>query len=297
VPFCPAYPRAMDQAFFCLEVENGGVKLKLDQNASLHNPLRVTVPSKNLTFTRFTRRSHSGGGKTQHRRRPPQPLAAEAAAAYLASLSQHSNFFHNMKKRFLLCFFALCCGLLWLLPGCKKDPLDGKTTVSGRVTEYGTQAPVAGATLYLMCYEGTFGGGGTSTLMDSVRTDADGRYSISFTDCGSAYLIPYKKGYLQHIDVDLGGSKTVDIVMDPEAWLKIQCVPDLNATSIHFQVENFSKDVHQSVGEVTYHYLDGVPLYGGRTSKIYWTTYPLKEKFQDDIFLVPHDTTLYTIHY
>jgi hypothetical protein len=31
---CPPYPRAMDQAFFCLEVDNGSIRLKLDQKAS-----------------------------------------------------------------------------------------------------------------------------------------------------------------------------------------------------------------------------------------------------------------------
>ncbi len=200
-----------------------------------------------------------------------------------------------MKKRFILGLLVLLLGLLWLPPGCQKDRLDGKTTIYGRVTEYGIQVPVANATLYLMCYEGSFGGGGTSSLLDSVRTDADGRYSITFTDCGSTYLIPYKKGYLQHIDVDLGGSKTVDIVMDPEAWFKLITVPDLgNWETLGFggSLSPHSVAANKGVEQQTFSYP------GGRIIVLHWGPFSNPSTtYTDSIFLVPHDTTLYTIHY
>lgn len=198
-------------------------------------------------------------------------------------------------KRTLLAF-SLLLGLLWLLPGCKKDPLDGKTTITGRVTEYGTQAPVADATLYLMCYSGTFGGSGTSALLDSVRTDADGRYTVSYTDCGSAYLIPYKKGYLQHIDVDLGSSKTVDIVLDPEAWFRLVTIPDLGkweglsfgGTFSPHSVSAFKGEAEQIFSHP-----------GGRKVRLNWRPAPNPNAivYTDSIYLVPHDTTTHTIHY
>jgi hypothetical protein len=312
---CPPYPRAMDQAFVCIEIKNNEISLKLDPKAGLHNPVRFrfTTPPKNLTFTY----------KTQHRRTPPQPLTAEAAAAFLPSpfleracpdvvgrsgvrspsLFQHSNFSYSMKKRFLLFLplllgragVGLLCGLLCLLPGCKKDPLDGKTTITGRVTEYGTQTPVADATLYLMCYEGTFGGGGTSNLLDSVRTDADGRYSISYTDCGSTYLIPYKKGYLQHIDVDLGGSKTADIVLDPEAWFKLVTIPDLGMwEELGFGGSLSPHSVSSNKGVEQQRFI----YPGGRSIVLHWGPFSNPSiNYTDSIYLVPHDTTTYTIHY
>jgi hypothetical protein len=228
------------------------------------------------------------------------------------SLFQHSNFFHNMKKRSLLSpplllgraspvlrsgagVGLLLLSLLCLLPGCKKDPLDGKTTITGRVTAYGTQTPIANATLYLMCYEGTFGGGGTSSVLDSVRTDADGRYSISYTDCGSTYLIPYKKGYLQHIDVDLGGSKTVDIVLDPEAWLKVVTVPDGPTNYDHIGVGgDFSFEVLASQGPKTLKFTTR----GNRDKVIGWGPFSNPSILVlDTVFVSGHDTTTYTIHY
>lgn len=45
VEFCPPYPRMADQSYFCFEVENGGVILKLEQSASLYNTVKFVFPS------------------------------------------------------------------------------------------------------------------------------------------------------------------------------------------------------------------------------------------------------------
>ena len=69
ISFCPPYPRAMDQAYICLTVVDGGnfqLGIETGQRATLHNPIRFVfpIPPKNLTFTI----------NTQHRRRWPQTL-------------------------------------------------------------------------------------------------------------------------------------------------------------------------------------------------------------------------------
>gem|GEM_PF-4674444 len=91
VNFCPPYPRSMDQAFFCITSDVH--KLKLDQNASLHNPVRT--PPKTLTFTNFIRRSHSGGGKTQHRRTRPQPSPLASRCGFLTQLIHFQDLFSS----------------------------------------------------------------------------------------------------------------------------------------------------------------------------------------------------------
>lgn len=203
-------------------------------------------------------------------------------------------------KRTLLAF-SLLLGLLWLLPGCKKDDGPGPAVIQGRLTEYGTAAPVKDAKIYLSCDESQFGGPPVSKLFDSLSTDADGRFYKEYPAgefCANVVIQPYKKGYFVPTPLDyVTVPKQYDFVMDPEAWLRIRCIPDMGSSSMHFQVDNYSKSVNSSVGDITYYYLGGVPLYGGRTPKIYWTVYPSANKFQGDIFLAPHDTTVYTIHY
>jgi len=46
--FCPVYPRAMDQVYVCYQVPTHPLerhKLKLEQSATLHNPVRFTFPA------------------------------------------------------------------------------------------------------------------------------------------------------------------------------------------------------------------------------------------------------------
>ncbi|MEO6757945.1 MAG: hypothetical protein ABIO24_00720, partial [Saprospiraceae bacterium] len=98
--------------------------------------------------------------------------------------------------------------LLLLLPclhGCVKD--EPRTThIKGRVTEYGTEKPVAGARIYLLCDQSVVFGSSGSSLADSLVTDTDGRFDRTYSEnelCGSLYLLPYKQGYIKGTEIDL----------------------------------------------------------------------------------------------
>lgn len=200
-----------------------------------------------------------------------------------------------MKNKILLYLIATIA-LPWL-SACRKD--DPPTIIRGRVTEYGTQKPIEGARVYVLCYEGTIFGPSGSTLADSIVSQADGTFYREYPPaelCGSAYLVPWKAGYFKGSELDLTtDNKRFDIVLDPEAWLRLITIPDGPAGYDHIGIGgDFRCETWASDGLKTFIFLTR----GNRDHVIRWG--PFKDpsiKFPDTLYLPAHDTTVYTIHH
>jgi len=207
---------------------------------------------------------------------------------------------HTIATRLLTGFGLALLLLMSVLPACKKDP--NKTIIQGHITEYGTNAPIQGARIYLWCYGGEIFGPTGSSFVDSLVTDANGAFHAEFLDkdlCGGIYLSAFKEGYFYKNDLDIhSGVNDLEIVLDPEAWLKIRCVTASEQASLHFQVFNYSKDVLSYYSkDTTFRYLGGTPLFGAREKRISWRSSIDQVYHEDYIYLTPLDTTIYVIHY
>ena len=190
---------------------------------------------------------------------------------------------------------------LILLASCRKDPV--KTIVQGHITEYGSGEPLPGARIYLWCYNGEIFGPSGSSFVDSLVPDAQGYFHAEYNDrdlCGGIYLSAYKKGYFYKEDIDIhSGVNDLEIVLIPQAWIKVRCIADEGQSSLEFQVDNYSQSISKYLSQDTiFRYLGGYsPLWGNSKEEISWRTYPNNAYYQDTVFLRGLDTTLYTIHY
>lgn len=200
-------------------------------------------------------------------------------------------------KRTLLAFLLLL-GLLWLLPGCRKDE-PRKTILHGRVTEYGTNKAIADARIYVGCEESVPFGPSSFTLVDSLITDADGKFYKEYAEadlCSNSSLIPYKKGYFKGTPLyPTTDNKAFEVVMDPEAWLKIMTIPDGVHGYDHIGIGgDFSFEVWAFLGAKDFDFTTR----GNRTKIVGWGPFSAPSIiFRDTIYVSAHDTTLYTIHY
>jgi hypothetical protein len=135
---------------------------------------------------------------------------------------------------FILKQFFSMKNLLFLLPilaalwfaACDRD-YNGPTVVQGRVTEFGTNAPVEGATVYFSSAASSGTWGSPNYLeFDSTLTDADGRYKATLTGDDNLNLIDlvvYKEGYDVRKNIGALPRKIndVDVTLDPFGWLRI----------------------------------------------------------------------------
>ncbi len=183
----------------------------------------------------------------------------------------------------------------WLI-SCHKNP-DRKVIIQGRVIEYGTGTPIAGARIYVLCYDGPILGAPSSYLTDSILTDADGQFYREYSDdtlCNTVYLIPFKEGYFKGPEIDLTtDNRAHEVVLDPEAWLKLVTIPDLGQYSHLGFGGTFSPHSVDAIKGIESQVFVGR---GGREVVLHWGP-SAGVVFSDSIYLVPHDTTIYTIHY
>ena len=209
-----------------------------------------------------------------------------------------------MKKPHLFYLSPLLLAVVWLftLPACKKD--EPRTVhIKGRVTEYGTGKPIADARIYMLCDNSVVLGPSGSSLTDSIITDIDGRFDRTYPDadlCGSLYLLPYKKGYFKGNEIDLTTEfKELDIILIPEAWLKIRAIPDLGNTSANVFCRgggtSFEHDFNVLDGDSTFVF--PYVFFGNSDIEIIWHSPPSSQEYRDTIFCPAQDTTAYTIHY
>lgn len=200
-----------------------------------------------------------------------------------------------MKNKFFL-FLLPLLATAWL-SSCHNDP--NKTVIQGHITEYGTNAPIPGARVYLWCYSGEIFGPTGSSFIDSLVTDVSGAFHAEYLDrdlCGGVYLSAFKEGFFYRSDIDIHtGLNDLEVVLDPEAWLKLVTIPDLGIWQSLGFGGSISPHVVDSF-EGTQEQLFAYP--GGKKIVLHWGPFANPEiSYSDSIFLVPHDTTLYSIHY
>lgn len=205
------------------------------------------------------------------------------------------HFFPFNRLFFLLLAFAtLFC---WQ---CRKA--ENSTIIKGRVVAYGTNEPIAGARIYLLCYSGQIFGPTSSSFVDSLVTDDNGAFFAEFAQgelCGSIYLSAFKEGYHFKRDIDIvTGVNDLEIILDPFAWLKVMTIPDITGNMISF-TGTFTGAAGWTTGgsEGTKEYL--FETQGNRQHLIrwsYWSTPPVTST-EDSVYLMEHDTLVYMLHY
>ena len=113
---------------------------------------------------------------------------------------------------------ALACSM------CKKPPKE--PTVTGRVLEAGTNIPIPNARVKLIEKRAEFLGHTYSSITDSTLSDANGNYTLRYSDPKSVlYTQAYSPGYFSDTDsethVPSRPADGVDIVLSPHAWIKV----------------------------------------------------------------------------
>jgi hypothetical protein len=181
-------------------------------------------------------------------------------------------------------------------------------TVSGTVLEYGTKKPIPNASIYVMKYYGTLLGPEGFSLLDSTKTDANGKYTFKTTE--GDYMKVAKQGYFKmystdyvHIPINILSSRptsvTQDIVIDPIGWLKIH-VKNVKpeADNDHIGFFNFSCEPRTMVGKAV-DMTSLCPYKGNRKNEIIYsvTKHGISTRFQDSIYIKGLDTTYYSINY
>ena len=204
-----------------------------------------------------------------------------------------------MKNRISYFLFPLLSTICLL--ACKREP--AITKVSGVVTEYGTGKPISNVEVFVLCNTSDpFGPQLPGNLVDTMFTDAQGRFYREYPEkdfCLAAYLAFYKPGYYVHNDVDIStGENYFEVVLDPEAWLKIVTIPDLGGNGVLVAGSNY----YGGSGYYSYSHEGeqyNVFLTKGNEQKYlrWYTGNNYEIKHQDTIFLNGRDTTTYTIHY
>ncbi|GAB4499087.1 MAG: hypothetical protein OHK0019_35610 [Saprospiraceae bacterium] len=188
---------------------------------------------------------------------------------------------------------------LWLF-ACNKSE-ERPTIIHGRVTEYGTGAPIEEARIYVLCQEGTVLGPSSFTLIDSILTDMEGKFYREYAEgelCGSVSFLPYKAGYFKgnefYYTTD---NKFFDVVLDPISWFKVITVPDILGDRIYFTGTFTGASGWDTwKGDGTKSWL--FETRGNRDAWIAWDYYGGGvNSHRDTVYLPKHDTTTYTIHY
>jgi hypothetical protein len=194
--------------------------------------------------------------------------------------------------------------------GCQKQSTErGIATVSGRVVTYGTKTPVPDATIYVLGYKGELFGPQIYFITDSVKTDANGKYTFK-TNEGRFLKIVKKDYFKMNIDdyavIDVSPIETrnttvaqPDIVIDPVGWLKIRVKnvkPEADNDNIGFS--NYSCAPNEIYGKL----VDAVticPQRGNRKNNIIYfvNKHGISVFHQDSIYIKGLDTTYYSINY
>ena len=188
---------------------------------------------------------------------------------------------------------------------CRKDtPM---TDVSGTIKAYGTESPIANARVYLTdCISlGGLGGVDCGVTKDSMLSDANGNYEFNFqADDGHFYWINVKaEGYYKGsstTNVLEDRITTLDVTLDPEAWLKLH-VKNVNP------VDESDKVRYNVYGMVGWESLFGsqvdetfyIPYLGNRYNPILWkvTKNGTMTEHQDSIYYIGLDTVSFDIFY
>lgn len=142
-----------------------------------------------------------------------------------------------MKKALLISTLPL------LITGCLRfsSPEPGTYHIQGRVLAHGTNEPIEGAVVYASDCDGVeyLGDDCKYVLLDSTTTDAQGRYE--FTVTGWTVIVgATKPNYDSRNTSELvngySGEKTIDVILQPYAWLDVKVTNKSGAPRAIFAV-------------------------------------------------------------
>ena len=177
------------------------------------------------------------------------------------------------------------------------------TIVKGRVLEYGTNEPVAGAKVNLLGGEWSLGGS-FGSIQDTFVTDADGYYEFTFKPKEDYiyYLDAEKEQYWDFIPtLDFSDYKenNLDIVLDPEAYLELHVKnvnPFDNQDRIHSSFGGNSPDDYYGMSVDIFR---RETVRGNRNINLTWGVVKNSEitEYWDTIYCPAYDTTLYEVLY
>jgi hypothetical protein len=206
-----------------------------------------------------------------------------------------------MKK--LLLFLLPIMGAVWLL-SCDRE-YSGPTVIQGQVIELATGTPIVNAVVYATALESSgVPGFPDYRTLDSVLTDAEGRYKIVIEDDDNLDLLSmliHKDGY--DIKKNIGALprivNTVDVVLEPFGWLKI----NIKNTTGLLGVLRVSSELGTNQKDFYGYDLDTSMLSMGNANRDYQIAF-LKYNSgnweylsKESIYITGHDTTNYTITY
>lgn len=209
-----------------------------------------------------------------------------------------------MKKTIIL---SLTFGIAFLI-SCKKERI-GDTTLSGRILEYGTENPIAGATVYLghCISEGIFEPV-YCVIKDSLIVGTDGWFEFTIEEkFDGDYIVDatapgYEGSEFGLIATNPGDQREGDIILDPFSWLSIH-VHNVNPQDENDNIEIggswgggasddifFGTQVNKKILRKTY---------GNRQETITWGVVRNGEQsiYRDSFYIPAHDTIYYEIFY
>jgi hypothetical protein len=208
-----------------------------------------------------------------------------------------------MKEQKTLLLYFIVAVLVFFTVSCKKDKLQ-HTTAEGVVVDITTQQPVSGALVQLLTQKRQILSYGGYTVVDSTRTDAEGKFYFSFqADDDFIYDLQAKaKRYIEQGDltgVTNGKKNNKTLTLQPEAFLKLIIRNSIaaNNKSISINEFAFNQQTYFNGGSGDTEVLLIVP--GNNSNVIHWWVYASGEglSYNKNIYCQAHDTTTYTIEY
>ncbi|MBP7698997.1 MAG: hypothetical protein KA101_00005 [Saprospiraceae bacterium] len=195
----------------------------------------------------------------------------------------------------------LCIVALLLCMGCWKEK-EQKTTVDFRIVEYGTNQPIENARIILKQCESEFLGGTFCIELDTVFTDAQGRFKLDLSETPLALELGISAENYFAFDGDYSllwnRHNTGDIALYPHAWLKVH-IKNVNPFDVFDKLElgwvGGSNPIYGSD-------VDSILIYkllGNRELSLSWASTKNNQIYfyKDSLYLPGHDTTFYEILY
>ncbi len=186
--------------------------------------------------------------------------------------------------------------------GCWKEK-EQKTTADFRIVEYGTNQPIENARIILKRCTSEFLGGTYCDNVDTLYTNAQGRFALSIPQTPDTYQFSIDAAnYFDYEGNDyllqVNQHNTGDLALYPHAWLKVH-IKNVNP----FDVFDRIKFGWES-GEIYYYgqELDTLFTYklvGNQDFRATWWVFKNNQSsfFVDTLYLPGHDTTFYEILY
>ena len=201
-----------------------------------------------------------------------------------------------MLKNFLPLFLSLC------LISCRKDR--NTTTVTGTVTEFGTNTPLTDVVInYFAC----IGGAADCPPSVTTKTDENGYYSITFPS-NEPYILRVgpetPNGYFSVNAAPVSASQDSEknFTLSPHAYLHLTIKNVAPANELDLVRVGFNLGLggwNEYSGEFVNETALGL-VKGNRTGSLVWRLFnsgEFIEELSDEIYLPAHDTIYYTIEY